>query len=93
MKAITTILITFIILLFVMVFCASECRGACPNDTNYVWTYIVYTEHELVYEVDTVDCTYKSKVGSMWYLKGEDGIDYWSDKPPYLLRRRLACPW
>lgn len=85
--------LTMFLIMFTMFYCAMECEGANHDDTLFVWTYLIYREHELVYETDTVDCTYMSKVGREWYLKGTDGINYWSDRHPKLIRRRISCPW
>ena len=70
--------------LILILLLVSICYGGL--DTNYVYTYKIYIEHELVYEVDTVECTFMYPTGKSWYLKGE--IDRWSDKHPILLKKR-----
>ena len=50
---------------------------------------LVYKEHGLVPEIDTVRCTAIWQSGAQWYCKGLDEKDYWSDKYPKIIRRGL----
>lgn len=59
--------------------------NACDIDTNTIETAVIFREHELLYEVDTIKCNVWIKSGGTYYLKGIDGNDYRSDKAPVIL--------
>jgi len=72
--------------LLLILLLVSVCYGY-DLDTTTIETVLIYTEHELTYETQKVDCKVFFKSGSRWYIKGVDG-DYWSDKTPKVLNRR-----
>ena len=71
--------------LLVLLFLTTACYSY-DFDTTTIETLIIYREHELTYETDTVLSKTYFKSGNQWYIKWINQ-DYWSDKQPKRVKR------